>query len=62
VDFFSPSDIAAAVADLLRHRRRAHGLGEKARDTVVSRYSLERCVPRQLALMDLVAARAIGSP
>ncbi|MCS5691385.1 glycosyltransferase family 4 protein [Cyanobium sp. FGCU-6] len=60
VDFFSPSDIAAAVADLLRHRQRAHGLGERARETVLGRYSLERCVPRQLALMDLVAARAIG--
>jgi glycosyltransferase involved in cell wall biosynthesis len=60
VDFFRPADLAAAVADLLNHRDRARSLGEKARETILSRYSLERCVPRQLALMDLVAAGAIG--
>lgn len=60
VDFFRPDDLAAAVADLLEHRERAAALGRHARETILSRYSLERCLPRQLALMDLVASGAIG--
>jgi glycosyltransferase involved in cell wall biosynthesis len=60
VDFFRPADLAAAVADLLSNRDRARSLAEKARETILDRYCLERCVPRQLALMDLVASRAIG--
>lgn len=60
VDFFKPADLAAAMADLLSHRDRARSLGERARETILARYSLEGCLPRQLALMDLVAARAIG--
>lgn len=60
VDFFRPADLAAAVADLLINRDRARSLAEKARETILDRYSLERCVPRQLALMELVASGAIG--
>jgi glycosyltransferase involved in cell wall biosynthesis len=60
VDFFRTADLAAAVADLLTDRDRARSLGVKARETILARFSLERCVPRQLALMDLVAAGAIG--
>jgi len=60
VDFFRPADLSAAVADLLSNRDRARSLAEKARETILARYSLERCVPRQLALMDLVASGAIG--
>jgi len=50
---------AAPMADLLTNRDRARSLAEKARETIQARYSLERCVPRQLALMDLVASGAI---
>ena len=59
VDFFSPSDLAVAVAELLQKRERAVALGEAARRTVERRYDLDVCVQRQLALMDLVASGSI---
>ena len=60
VDFFSPKDLAAAVADLLVHRDRAAAFGAAARQTVERTYDLDACVTRQLALMDLVASRSIN--
>jgi glycosyltransferase involved in cell wall biosynthesis len=60
VDFFSPTDLAAAVADLLGNRERAHHLGAAARATVLRDYSLDVCLPRQLSLLDLVASGALG--
>ena len=35
-------------------------LGQQARKDALARYSLERCLPRQLELIDLVASGAIG--
>ena len=60
VDFFSPKDLAAAVADLLVDRDRAAAFGAAARQTVERTYDLDACVTRQLALMDLVASRSIN--
>jgi len=60
VDFFSATDLAIAVADLLAHRERAQQLGAAARATVSKQYSLEVCLPRQLSLMQLVASGALG--
>ena len=59
VDFFSPNDLAAAVADVLVDRDRAEAFGAAARETVRRTYDLDTCVTRQLALMDLVASRSI---
>ena len=59
VDFFSPSDLAAAVAEMLDDPERAAGFGAAARETVERTYELNACVTRQLALMDLVANRSI---
>ena len=56
VDFFSPSDLASAVAEMLNNRERALAFGEAARATVESRYDLDSCVSRHLALMNLVAS------
>ena len=61
VDFFSPSDLAAAVAELIRDRGRARAFGEAARRTVETHYDLNTCVSRQLALMDLVASGSVGA-
>jgi glycosyltransferase involved in cell wall biosynthesis len=61
VDFFSPGDLAAAIAELLTNRERARRLGEAARATVLQRYRLETCMQRHLELMDLVAAGILGS-
>ena len=60
VDFFSPGDLATAVAELLQNRERAAAFGQEARRTVERSYELESCVTRQLALMDLVASRSIS--
>ena len=59
VDFFSPKDLAAAVAELLNDPERAAAFGVAARETVERTYELNACVTRQLALMDLVASRSI---
>lgn len=56
VDFFSPADLADAVSTLLNDRVLASRLGEQARQLVLDGFSLEQCVPRQLALLQLVAS------
>lgn len=61
VDFFDHKALAASVSELLMKRDLASELGRNARATVVHHYSLGHCLPRHLALMELVAARAIGS-
>ena len=61
MNFFSPGDVAEAVADLLQNRARARALGDAARRHVEQRYDREVCVARQLALMDLVASRSINA-
>ena len=61
VDFFSASDLASAVAELLRDRERARAFGEAARATVQQTYELNACVSRHLALINLVASGSIGA-
>jgi glycosyltransferase involved in cell wall biosynthesis len=55
-DFFSPSVIADRVVEALAHGPRFAAQRQAARWTVLSRYSLDRCVPRQLALLETLAA------
>lgn len=59
VDFFSPGDLATAVAELLADRQRAAALGAAAREHVLQHYRLESCVAQHLALMQLVASGAL---
>jgi len=59
VDFFDPTALADALVELLNNRKLAKTLGQAARQTVLEHYSLERCVPRQLALLKLVASRSL---
>jgi glycosyltransferase involved in cell wall biosynthesis len=60
VDFFSPAALAEAASTLLTDRALAARLGEQARQLVLERFSLQQCVPRQLALMQLVASGALS--
>ena len=60
VDFFSPQAIAEQVNRLLEDRPLAKKLGQQAHLDTIGHYSLERCLPRQLNLIDLVASRSIG--
>ncbi|BEV35551.1 glycosyltransferase family 4 protein [Synechococcus sp. M16CYN] len=59
VDFFSSTDLASAVVELLNDRERAKAFGAAARLTVERTYDLDICVTRQLALLDLVASGSI---
>ena len=59
VDFFAPDQLAEAIDALLRDRSRAEALGVAARQTILKRYALNVCLPQQLSLMQLVAARAV---
>ena len=61
VDFFSPADLAAAVAEMLQNRDQAAAFGAAARQTVERTYDLEVCLRRQLSLMDLVASGSINA-
>jgi glycosyltransferase involved in cell wall biosynthesis len=59
VDFFSPSALAEAVSTVLNNPALALQLGQSARELVLERFSLNQCVPRQLALMQLVASGSL---
>ena len=61
VDFFDPQAIANSVSEFLSNGDLARALGQQAHLRAVDRYSLERCLPRQLELIDLVARGVIGA-
>jgi len=57
-DFFSPEEIAERVDEALDHEDRMAALRERARNTILERYDLANCLPRQLKVMeDLIAGR-----
>ena len=57
VDFFSPGELAAAVAEVLSHPDRMQTLRERARQTIVESYDLKRvCLPQQEALIKSLAS------
>ena len=62
VDFFNPDELAASIVRLLQDQDLASRLSADARETVLLQYSLERCLPRQLKLIEAVALGLIGSP
>lgn len=59
VDFFDPLHLADAVGEILAEPSFAKQLGRQASKDVRQNYSLKTCLPRQLALIDLVASRAL---
>ena len=61
VDFFKPKELAESVAKILEDKKLTRHLGTNARKTIEEDYSLERCLPRQLSLMELVASRKLGT-
>ncbi|MEO8183850.1 MAG: glycosyltransferase family 4 protein [Deltaproteobacteria bacterium] len=56
VDFFDSDALAARMAEALAHPERFAPLREAARRTVVERYALSECLPKQLALAHAVAS------
>ena len=59
-DFFHPNSLAQTVCSLLEDRSLAQRLGHAARATIEEKYSLKTCLPRQLALIELVAKGVLG--
>lgn len=57
VDFFSPSAIANKIVEVLDKGSALQPIRQAARWTARSRYSLDRCLPHQIALLRSVAAR-----
>ena len=60
VDFFDHQGVAESVAELLNNRNLAETLGRNARQTILKDYSIQQCVPRQIALMKMVACGALS--
>jgi glycosyltransferase involved in cell wall biosynthesis len=59
-DFFDPDALAQVICTLLEDRVLARQLGQMARTTIEQKYSLKTCLPRQLALIELVANGVLG--
>ena len=58
VDFFSPDAIADQVIEALSHPDRMRPIRQAARWTAISRYALSHCLPRQVTVLnDLAAGR-----
>lgn len=55
VDFFSASDIADRVDEVLDHENRMAEIRERARDTIIERYELSECVRKQVRLLEDLA-------
>jgi glycosyltransferase involved in cell wall biosynthesis len=62
VDFFDSAAIAGRVTDVLVQPDTYTPLRQAARWTALSGFSLEQCLPRQLRLLDAVAAREFPVP
>jgi glycosyltransferase involved in cell wall biosynthesis len=61
VDFFAPSAIAEAVIEAVRRGDGSAALRRRARETVLGRYDLATCLPRQLALLERVTGLPIAA-
>lgn len=51
VDFFSPEDVADRVDEVLGHPDQMREIRQRARQTVLERYDLEKCLARQMTLI-----------
>jgi len=54
-DFFEPAQLAEQVTRLLTNPDLASKLGNNARKLIEEKYALSRCLPQQMALIELVA-------
>jgi glycosyltransferase involved in cell wall biosynthesis len=60
VDFFSPQQIAEQVAQALEFPGDFARLRQRARQTIIDRYDLQRiCLPQHLAYIDELAGRSL---
>jgi glycosyltransferase involved in cell wall biosynthesis len=55
VDFFSPDEIARTAIDAVRRNDALADMRRKARDSILGRYDLATCLPRQLSFLRGIA-------
>lgn len=61
VDFFSPERIAARVDEVLSHKDRMKSIRKAARQTVLERYELTKCMKKQIKLIRQLAGGKLPS-
>ena len=54
-DFFDENELAINVEKILNNEELRRYIGRNAKKTILERYSLERCLPKQVALINLLA-------
>ena len=59
-DFFSPRDIAAQVERALAERGAMQAMRSRARESMLERYALKRCLQQQLALLGAPSRRPVA--
>ena len=65
VDFFSPEEIADQVDRVLSHPDRMQVMRDAARETILQRYDLKKCLHSQIQLMSQMvqfARQKAGAP
>ncbi len=61
-DFFAPDEIAERVIEALGNPARTKLIRQRARETVLERYDLAKCLPRQIQLLQQLANRQRPRP
>ena len=59
VDFFDPESLASSIQHILLDQELSAYLSANAIKLIKERFSLERCLPHQLSLINLVASRTL---
>ena len=57
VDLNSPKEVTDRAVHALEHRAAMHRIRQAARETVMQRYALARCLPQQIGMLHAVAGR-----
>ncbi len=56
VDFFSPQEIAEKAVDVLNNPEKYDSMRKAARQTILDRYDLKKLLPKQISLIEQLAA------
>jgi len=54
VDFFSPTDIADSVTEMIKNKPLAEAFGKNARQTILDKYTLDECLNKQINLIKML--------
>src|SRR5262249_13804078 len=57
VDFFDRDQLAERIAECLDEPEKFGSIRAKARETILAKYALARCLPKQIELVESLAAK-----